>query len=150
MKSFEWKPLYGVGDEEIDRQHKQLIAAMKEYYVCHMNGAHDEARGVLAKLLSLTIKHFRDEEERMRQIRYPHLKDHQSAHQEMLHAMEALVREYLNNRDAEAAGRLANFFKVWLTRHILGVDKKYEPYLKIKAAAPAAHPPAAPASSATA
>ena len=48
------------------------------------------------------------------------------------------MREYLRTQSQETAGRLANFLKTWLMRHILGSDRKYGPYLRKSASAAAA------------
>lgn len=132
MHAFAWKPVYSVGDDAIDQQHRSLIGMMNEYYDCQLNGGHDRAREVLARLLALTVRHFREEEERMAQAGYPHLKEHQRLHQELLKSVDVLAREYLHAPDSESAGRLSTFLKVWLTRHILGSDKRYGPFLHKK------------------
>lgn len=62
----------------------------------------------------------------------------QRRHQELLRSVEGLVREYLRTQSQETAGRLANFLKTWLMRHILGSDRKYGPYLRKSASAAAA------------
>ncbi|MBW8886475.1 MAG: hemerythrin family protein [Fibrobacteres bacterium] len=129
MNSFVWSPLYTVGVPDIDGQHKGLMCAMHEYYLCQSNEEHDQARGALGRLLTLTVNHFQDEEELMRQARFPHIKDHMRTHRELLHVMDGLARKYLKAPNTATAGRLCNFFRVWLTRHILGDDKKYVPYI---------------------
>ena len=129
MHSFSWKPIYSVGDEEIDHQHQALIGLMNDYYVCQLDGAHEKAREVLARLLSLTMKHFQEEEDRMLKAKYPYFKEHQRAHQDLLKSVDGLVREYMHTPNPETAAHLSTFLKVWLTRHILGSDKKYGPYL---------------------
>lgn len=129
MNAFSWKPVYSVGDDELDHQHQSLIALMNEYYSCQLNGEHERAREVLRSLLALTVRHFQEEETRMIRAGYPHLKQHQRAHQELLKSVDGLVKEYLHAPNSETAGRLSTFLKVWLTRHILGSDKQYGPYL---------------------
>jgi hemerythrin len=134
MNSFAWKPIYSVGDDDIDHQHRALLVLMNEYYGCQLKGTHDKAREVLARLLALTVRHFREEEERMAQVAYPFLPEHKLSHQDLLKSVEGLVHEYRSAPSTETAGHLATFLKVWLTRHILGSDKRYGPYLQKQAA----------------
>jgi hemerythrin-like metal-binding protein len=130
MNAFEWKTAYSVGSETIDGQHRNLINLMNAYYTCHLNGRLDQARGNLGQLLAATVKHFREEEEMMEKAGFPELESHRKVHQELLRSVEGLVKEYLRSQSQETAGKLANFLRIWLTRHILGSDKKYGPYLR--------------------
>lgn len=143
MSDFEWKQVYSVGDDHLDAQHKSLIGLMNSYYECHLNGKMEEAKSDLAKLLALTVQHFREEEEMMERTGYPHFKEHRNHHHELLRQVDKLVKDYLHTHSQVTAGKLANFLKVWLTRHILGADKGYGPYVHKSPAAPSPAPPAA-------
>lgn len=138
MSAFEWKTAYSVGFETIDDQHKNLINLMNAYYSNHLNGQIEQARNSLGQLVAATVKHFREEEEMMAKAEFPELEDHKRVHQELLRSVEGLVKEYLRSQSQETAGKLANFLKTWLMRHILGSDKKYGPYLRRSASAAAA------------
>ena len=142
MTAFEWKPVYTVGDDHLDDQHKTLIRLMNDFYDSDLSGHMDAARTHLANLLALTVQHFKEEEEMMERTGYPRFKEHRQYHHDLLKQVEKLVRDYLHFHSQETAGKLASFLKVWLTRHILGADKKYGPYVH-KAPAVQAGPAAA-------
>ncbi len=113
----------------MDEQHKALIGLMQSYYTAHLNRNMQQARQELAQLLTLTIKHFRTEESLMEKTHYPDLTNHKKEHEELLKTVEKLAQDYLQSSSNETAAKLANFLKTWLTRHILGSDKQYQPYL---------------------
>lgn len=129
MSHFEWKPAFSVGNALLDDQHKALIGLMQSYYTAHLNRDMPQARQELAQLLTQTVKHFRTEEGLMKKAHYPDLSNHKKGHEEVLKTVEKLAQDYLQTCSNEAAGKLANFLKAWLTRHILGTDKQYQPYL---------------------
>lgn len=130
MITFEWLDAYSIGDDRIDDQHRSLIRLMNEFYVNHLNGHPAQAQSCLSQLLALTLKHFREEEEMMERMAYPGFHEHRMRHQELLGLVSRLVATYMQSQTGEDAAKLATFLKTWLTRHILGDDKKYGPYLR--------------------
>lgn len=129
MNQFEWKPAFSVQNRKLDEQHKSLIGLMQGFYAAHLDHDKPRAHRELAALLTLTVQHFRLEEEMMQKAGYPDFANHKKGHEELLGQVEKLAKDYLNTDSHESAGKLANFLKAWLVRHILGSDKQYAPYL---------------------
>jgi hemerythrin-like metal-binding protein len=123
-----WKDYYSVGDEALDAQHKQVLAAINELYDAMQGGVDYRAVApLLDRLVQYTITHFRQEEERMAAHEYPEFAQHKALHDTMRQKTIAL-REYAN----VVTGRdLLVFLKEWWCNHIQDQDKKYAPYLKV-------------------
>ncbi len=132
MSLFDWKPLFSVNISHFDSQHQQIVGYMNGFYAAHQNSNFPEAQKHLKDLLSFTQKHFSDEEEMMQKNAYPDLVAHQESHKNLLHLVTRLGQDFLTAPTAENGEKLGNFLKNWLAGHILGVDKKYGPYLTSK------------------
>lgn len=129
MPLFEWKPLYALHIEKIDKEHKQLIAYMNGFHEAHTQGDLPGAKKHLGDLLDFTVKHFREEEAMMAKAKYPDLISHQESHKNLLSLVGKFSNDYLQSPNAETGNKLGGFLKNWLAGHILGVDKKYGPHI---------------------
>ncbi len=129
MPFLEWKDLYSVGDTMVDAQHKQLIGYMNEFHAANAAGQQAGAQRALKSLVTFTVKHFGEEEALMQKQGYPDFAGHKKQHENLLQLVKKLVGQYQEDPSDKSAVALANFLKNWLVNHILGVDKKYTPYL---------------------
>ncbi len=125
----DWNDELSIGIEEIDAQHKVLIALVNR-----LNDAILERKGsavtadILAELAQYTKTHFIVEESLMRILGYPDYDDHKQNH-------ENLIQEILNLQEMVGLGKksinyeLLHFLRKWLTHHIMKSDKKLGTYL---------------------
>jgi hemerythrin len=132
MTFFAWKEDYSVGIEEIDAQHKELVAILNELYDAMYAGQGRDALGsVLARLIGYARVHFAKEEELMARHGYPDYQAHKDKHEKMTRK----VLELKKNFDAGVISspvQISNFLKNWLSKHIMGTDRKYGPFLRAK------------------
>ena len=128
MSLFEWSSKYSVGVEAVDRQHRGLIDAMNELN-SHVERGH--AAGIqlvaLNKLIDLTVRHFAAEEHAMQRSGYDGFVAHKRHHERLLQQVKDLHADVAAGQPLNKAHM--NFFKTWLSGHIIGVDKKYGPAL---------------------
>jgi hemerythrin len=129
MPFLEWKPVFSVGVEMIDSQHQKLIGFMNAFYNANEVGNSVAANTALNSLVVFTKAHFADEEKLMVKCAYPDLVAHQKLHRDLLTLVQKLVTNYFGDPTVQNATALANFLKNWLVNHILGVDKKYVPFM---------------------
>ena len=124
-KFVEWSNELSVGIEEIDVQHKVLIDLLNEIHEAIQQRQDTEVtRNIVRRLDEYTRVHFAVEESLMRILHYPEYERHREAHDRLI--------EHLNGfHDKLDAGKgslnfeLAHFLKVWWTKHIMEVDKRY-------------------------
>ncbi len=129
---FTWSPIYSIGVEQYDEQHKRLFAIAQKLYDAMSAG---QGRVVLNEIFDELIEyartHFASEEALMVRYAYPDYEVHRLQH-------EDLTRQVLELRDKYHNGQIAlsipvmNFLKDWLRNHIYESDKRYGQYLNQK------------------
>ncbi|WP_448383755.1 bacteriohemerythrin [Desulfosoma sp.] len=125
----EWSPQYSVGDFDIDQQHQKLFKMVNGLNEAMHLG---QGRAVMGRLLSdlvdYTVKHFEAEERAMERANYPDLEAHREAHHKLTQQVGDIVQRFQNG-ETNITLEVMNFLEQWLKKHIVGMDKKYAPYL---------------------
>lgn len=124
-----WNDSWVVGVQEIDAQHKHLVALLNQLHEAMQLGqGKDVMKNILGGLIQYTKAHFAAEERLMQQSKYPDLVAHKREH-------AALTDKVLTFQKDFEAGRIGmgvevmQFLGSWLQGHIRGTDKKYVPFL---------------------
>jgi hemerythrin len=129
MKDIAWSKILSVGVEEIDDDHRRLIAIFNELNQAVSSGASAEYRAAtLDELLKCTAWHFSHEERLMLKYDYPARAAHKAAHTELVEAALALQAKLAQADQAVANDEIA-FLDRWLTEHILTVDQHLGSFL---------------------
>ena len=118
---FEWSDDYSVGVDEMDNEHKVLIGYINELIDCL-----DKDSGIaeaFKKMATYCIKHFEDEEALMERENYEGLGSHKIIHKNLI----AKVQGFGEQIDSGTINKddLVSFLKMWLSAHIMGIDRKY-------------------------
>ena len=71
-------------------------------------------------------------------MRYPDLESHIVSHQELATTVHQYARLYRADPGAISRKEILGFLGNWLSKHILGSDMEYVPYIKADKAKPAA------------
>lgn len=132
MALINWDESLSVNVEEIDLQHKGLIAMINELNDAMRTGKGKEVTGkTVNNLIKYTVTHFKTEEDLFAKFNYPDAEKHKKEH-------AAFVKKVLEFKDGLEKGKLTltmevmSFLSDWLTRHIMGTDKKYTEFLNDK------------------
>lgn len=129
MVLLEWTDALSVGFEEIDADHKKLVAIVNDLNDAVQSGGDTKTVGrVLEDLLSYTAWHFRHEERLMQSYGDPSFEDHKARHTELIETAEEIYQHHLDG-NMNPVTELLPFLKEWLTNHILEVDKKTGAFL---------------------
>ncbi len=124
MPFLEWYDSYSVRVDEIDRQHKQLVAMINRLHESISQNRVDETIGqVLIELVDYTKRHFADEEHLMIRIGYPELQQHRAHHDDLRRRLAEILKR-LRDNDRLTIFELLGFMRAWLVDHILKEDKK--------------------------
>ena len=131
MPLINWTADLSVGFESIDTDHQVLISLINELdEAVKVGEPRETVNRVLGALLDYTDYHFGREEVLMRACRYPDMDAHIRTH-DTLRAQVADIRSrYLRSPESIHAREVLAFLKNWLTAHILGRDKLYQPFLE--------------------
>jgi hemerythrin-like metal-binding protein len=129
MRFMEWKPEMSVGSEVLDGHHRLIIDCLNDLHpLLETPGQDDRMRVVLDRLENFVLIHFSEEEQAMRKAGYPDWRAHKEQHDKMYDVVFSLKSDIEHGRALDAS-RLFTLIYDWLLKHILGEDKKYQPYL---------------------
>lgn len=135
-KFIEWSDQLSVGIEEIDEQHKVLIALINRMHeaIGQKHGS-DVVLDILTELADYTKIHFAVEESLMRILGYPGYEEHKDIHDELLEQVVELQQKVTSGNTA-ISFELMHFLKSWLSKHILEEDMQYTGFFLASGAQP--------------
>jgi len=129
---FPWTDVYTVKIAVVDSQHKVLVDLINELHQAMVARRGKESLGgVLARLVKYTKSHFAAEEGILQANQYPDLVNHKAEHERFTQTIVDFQGRFQRNEVAITID-LMDFLKNWLSKHILGVDKKYVPHLSAR------------------
>jgi len=129
---FPWKDDYSVNIGIIDSQHRTLVDLLNELHQAMMTGkGKDQVGIVLSKLVKYAQGHFKSEEGMMQSKQYPEFEDHKVEHDRFTKTVLEFQGKFARN-EIGLTSEVMDFLKTWLMKHIMGVDKKYSPFLNSK------------------
>ena len=121
----QWSDSYKVGIQEVDEQHKELVAMLNALHVAIVeHHAKEASRKILDQLADYTHTHFLLEESLMRVTHYPGFDIHKQQHEELIKQVVDLQHK-LDSGGATITFELLHFLKVWLSQHINDSDKRF-------------------------
>jgi len=124
-KNFGWKNIYSVNNMKIDQEHRQLFDIAKEAFTT----VNDENRSkkikqILTDLYEYMQTHFRDEEEYMKEVEYPYLKQHKEIHKKIITDLNEFVKKAPTIEVELFEKELARIIDLALVQHIIQEDRK--------------------------
>jgi hemerythrin len=142
MAFLEWDSRFSVRIAEIDQQHKKLIGLINRLHESMQQASGRDAletavqelsaqATVINEMVEYSSYHFSTEEKYMRQHVYPDYEKHKKEHEYFTNKVRTLKSDF-DGGQAILSGQIMEFLKEWLSGHILGVDKKYEPFFQAK------------------
>jgi len=126
-----WDDDFLVGHENIDLQHQELVKMTNKFYAGVQMG------GVVAKVFFMqTIQgavqyvktHFSTEEEIMKKINFPFMKEHKKQHEAFIAQVTREVKNFEKVDVPDHAG-FVKYLMDWILNHVANTDKKLTPYL---------------------
>ncbi len=131
MALFEWTDDFITGIEMIDKDHQLLVSLINQL---HAAIEADQDRDIIASVLTVlteyTCTHFAREEKLLEKSDYPDLAEHREKHRNLSSQAIEIYRRYSENEASDISTETLVFLKEWLTKHILGSDMAYRPYVK--------------------
>ncbi|MBK8509572.1 MAG: hemerythrin family protein [Candidatus Competibacteraceae bacterium] len=127
-KFVEWSTELSMGIEEIDSQHQILVELLNQIHdAIQQRQGIEVARNIINRLEEYTRVHFAVEESLMRILHYPEYEKHREDHDSLIEQLSGF-RDKLEEGKGSLNFELAHFLKLWLTKHIMEVDKRYVAY----------------------
>ncbi len=132
---FEWRSELLLDVQEIDRQHRELLArASVLRHVINATGPRHAIQAKMSELIDYTEMHFGSEEKMMLAHDYRGYATHKAAHTELLDQIY-MVRQELSTGSLDPGHMLVLFLQAWTSQHILGPDKQFVAFLKSESGA---------------
>ena len=129
MAIIEWDSKLSVNIKTIDDQHKKLVDMVNNLHDSMKSGkAKDLMNSLVSELAAYTDYHFKTEEELFQKHKYNETVKHKAEHDALRKEVVALKGK-LDSGEAIITVEVLYFLKDWLTKHILGSDKKYTLHL---------------------
>jgi len=126
-----WNDYFSVNDEFIDLQNQKMIAIINDFYESIQKGSAVSAtESILNRLVDYANIQHPYEEELMKSINYSELEAHQQAHVDLNTRLMNECQKYQQDHSTYPVHTLSTFLKEWLVNHIIGMDKKIEPFIK--------------------
>lgn len=118
-----WNQALSVGDEYIDSQHERFVELIGGVY------DHNVPRDghILSEVLAYVNVHFADEEEYMKRLGYPGLREHAFEHKKLTRILLAYKDEYDHGRQDLYAFKQFTFR--WVRDHIMDEDRRIADYV---------------------
>lgn len=119
-----------LGIPDMDLQHRRIYQALQRL-VESLRGRYplENLGDRLSQLESLTLEHFRDEEELMEVSGYSLLLAHRAEHEHMIERCHALLNQF-SVPGSPPLDQLAETFLAMLLNHIQNVDMDYSDFLE--------------------
>ena len=127
MSFFEWDSSLDVGVDELNDQHKELIARMETVYQTNESGTKDEIVAKVQHLMDYVVLHFTYEEKYLESIDYPTLEAHKKIHSHLVSEMTEFAKDFVNGPSEKIEKSFMTFLEVWVSSHISIIDGKYNP-----------------------
>lgn len=129
---FPWSDTYSVNIGIIDMQHKALVELINELHHAMITRTGKEQLGtILSGLIKYTQGHFKTEEGLMQSNQYPDYIHHKAEHDAFTKKALDFQSKFQTN-EIGLTIEVMDFLKDWLIQHIMGVDKRYAPFLNSK------------------
>lgn len=131
---FPWSEQLNVGVQEVDDDHKQLVALVNRlHHVMKEGGDVTSVGAILQEAAEYTNFHFGREEALMRRHNYPGLANQEQEHKKMVAQLLALAERFKQGEFPVSMDIMA-FARLWLTQHILGTDMQLKTFFADKQA----------------
>jgi hemerythrin len=130
-ESFGWKDIYSVNDESIDLEHKKLFdIASRAFSFVDDEDRTKKIKTIVIELYDYMKSHFKHEEEYMKSISYPALKEQQVLHAEIIELLNTFVKNILKISPILVEKEIARIIDIILVQHIIQEDRKIINYVK--------------------
>jgi len=124
-----WDKAYETGNFEIDAEHKIFVKIIEKIQAAYNEQQPtDYIESLITELIKYADFHFCSEENIMKSIGYPDLKNHQHLHLKLVEELKEQISvidiSYINMEE------LLDFITDWFAKHTVEEDKKIAEYIK--------------------
>ncbi len=129
--SLQWSKDMEIGHHQVDREHKQLVEKINEFYhACNEGTASEEALNILRFLKQYTVSHFAHEEKLQEASNYPEIARHKELHRQFVLSVEEIEHKLKTEGvSVSLVVEINQKIGFWLINHIKREDRKLANYI---------------------
>lgn len=125
-----WSSIFSIGVEQIDEQHRRMIAIANTLYEALTEHRGDATLGELFdELRDHIATHFASEEEYMERIGYPLLEVQRRQHQALADRAHELAEAHRLGQK-RLSPEVMHLLRDWVTEHLLSDDRKIGEFVR--------------------
>lgn len=126
-----WSDDLLTGVEAIDTDHKALIGLMNRIFASATHGS-SAITNAIGELTAYTKRHFAAEQEIMAKAGYEGLQVHIYEHEHLIFRLETMIDRLMMIGAEGIDAALVSLLRGWLVDHIMGFDKKFAEFVRMK------------------
>jgi len=126
----EWYDQYSVHNGHMDRQHRKILKILNRIYYLEAEDR-NSLEQIFRGLEAYIHRHFTDEENLLRLHDYPGYEEQKREHERFIDEICSFRKEFVKGRTPVMINMFNSIWD-WFARHILLLDKRYEPFLKAR------------------
>ena len=134
ISKISWDDAYLLGIDEIDSQHKKLIAIANKLYDI-LTGSTDKYKillpSILKEIKDYTVYHFSNEEKFMESYGYTGVSIHKTAHDSFIKEVEFQSGKLLDS-DILSGEKFYGFIVNWILNHIAKADRVWAKFVETR------------------
>lgn len=129
MASFEWSESLETGMEEIDNQHRGIIASLGKLEESIRLGKSNAMIGqILSELKKYAFEHFSSEEIIFDKYNFPDAAAHKELHRQFFDEVSKFEASFENDKlDALA---VSGYLRLWISNHVMRKDMEYKVFFE--------------------
>jgi hemerythrin-like metal-binding protein len=121
--AYEWTPDLATEIDEIDAQHRELLARLRDLHRSMRVGETDIIPAILAAVRTYAKAHFDTEEQHMRRLGFPGLEAHRAEHAKFTAELDVFEHEWGDRGTTPSlAVGLGTWLSGWFREHIRRFD----------------------------
>jgi hemerythrin len=118
-------PRYESPDPEIDREHRRMCSLLQD--ISDKISKKESVRDLLRELHKVGLDHFKNEENKMKDVNYPGYTEHKESHTRLIDIFEEMMQRYTDSPIKNYI--YYRFAESWLKTHFLGLDAQFKEFL---------------------
>ncbi len=126
----EWYNQYSVHIGQMDRQHRKILTILNRIYYLEEKDRPSLER-IFRSLEDYIHRHFADEEDLLLLHGYPGYEEQKQEHEKFIDEIGNYRQEFVEGRTPVMINMFNSIWD-WFARHILLLDKRYEPFLQAR------------------
>ncbi|MCL2388739.1 MAG: bacteriohemerythrin [Defluviitaleaceae bacterium] len=135
-----WNSSFETGNEIVDGDHKEIFSLVEQVLSSSLVTRKDKVEVAIQFLAEYVVRHFANEELLMDECRYPESMAHKKEHADFIDVAVELQEKFSNdgfllgseenNNDLHLSMEINKTVVGWLTKHVMGSDKKMAHYYR--------------------